>query len=52
VYIVGLQYSTISSYLAKEFPIPLVGSIGYRNRFAGENVLKSEYIDVLFTVYF
>jgi hypothetical protein len=52
VYIVGLQYSTISSYLAKEFPLPIVGSIGYRNRFAGENVLKSEYIDVLLTVYF
>jgi len=52
VYIVGLQYSTISSYLAKEFPIPMVGSIGYRNRFAGENVLKSEYIDILLTVYF
>ena len=52
VYIVGLQYSTISSYLAKEFPLPIVGSIGYRNRFAGENVLKSEYIDVGLTVYF
>jgi hypothetical protein len=52
VYIIGLQYSTISSYLAKEFPLPIVGSIGYRNRFAGENVLKSEYIDILLTVYF
>ena len=52
VYIVGLQYSTISAYLAKEFPVPLVGFIGYRNRFAGENLLKSEYIDVGLTVYF
>jgi len=52
VYIVGFQYSTVSSYLAKEFPIPIVGFIGYRNRFAGENLLKSEYIDVGLTVYF
>jgi hypothetical protein len=52
VFIIGLQYSTISAYLAKEFPLPMVGFIGYRNRFAGENVLKSQYIDVGLTVYF
>jgi len=52
VYIIGLQYSTLPLFLAKEFPIPLVGFIGYRNRFAGENVLKSEYIDVGLTVFF
>jgi hypothetical protein len=52
VYILGLQYSTIPMYLKKEFPIPIVAFIGYRNRFAGENVLVSEYIDVGLTLYF
>jgi hypothetical protein len=52
VYIVGLQYSTIPMYLKNEFPVPIVAFIGYRNRFAGENVLVSEYIDVGLTVYF
>jgi hypothetical protein len=52
VYILGLQYSTIPMYLKNEFPLPIVAFIGYRNRFAGENVLASEYIDVGLTVYF
>ena len=52
VYIIGLQYSTIPMYLKNEFPLPIVAFIGYRNRFAGENVLVSEYIDVGLTVYF
>jgi hypothetical protein len=52
VYIVGLQYSTLPLYLAKEFPLPIIGFVGYRSRFAGENVLKSDYIDVGLTVYF
>ena len=52
VYIIGLQYSTIPMYLKNEFPVPLVAFIGYRNRFAGENVLASEYIDVGLTLYF
>jgi hypothetical protein len=52
VYIIGLQFSTLPLFLAKEFPIPIVGFIGYRSRFAGENVLKSDYIDVGLTVFF
>jgi hypothetical protein len=52
VYIIGLQYSTIPMYLKNEFPVPIVAFIGYRNRFAGENVLVSEYIDVGLAVYF
>jgi hypothetical protein len=52
VYIIGLQYSTIPMYLKKEFPVPITAFIGYRNRFAGENTLVSEYIDVGLTVYF
>jgi len=45
VYIIGLQYSTIPMYLKNEFPVPIVAFIGYRNRFAGENALVSEYIE-------
>jgi hypothetical protein len=52
VYIVGFQYSTLPLYLEKKFPIPIIGFIGYRSRFAGENVLKSDYIDVGLTVIF
>jgi hypothetical protein len=52
VYIIGLQYSTIPMYLKNEFPLPIVAFIGYRNRFAGENVLVSEYIDVGIALYF
>jgi len=52
VYILGLEYSTIPLYLAKEFPIPLKAFIGYRDRFAGENLLKSDYLNVMLTVYF
>jgi hypothetical protein len=52
VYIIGLQYSTIPMYLKNEFPVPITAFIGYRNRFAGENTLVSEYIDVGLTVYF
>jgi hypothetical protein len=52
VYIVGFQYTTVPLYLAKKFPVPLTAFVGYRNRFAGENVLKSEYWDIGLTVYF
>ena len=52
VYIVGLQYSTLPLYLAKEFPVPIIGFLGYRSRFAGVNVLKSDYIDVGLIVFF
>jgi hypothetical protein len=50
--IVGLSYSTIPLFQAKKFPIPLVCSLSYRNRFAGENVLKSQYISLGLTAYF
>jgi hypothetical protein len=52
VYVIGLQYSTIPMYLKNEFPVPIVAFIGYRKRFAGENTLVSEYIDVGVAVYF
>lgn len=52
IYIVALRYSTIPLYLAKRFPIPLGAYIGYREKFAGRNVLKSRYIGIGFDIYF
>jgi hypothetical protein len=51
-YIIGLQYSTIPMYLKGEFPVPITAFLGYRNRFAGENSLASEYIDAGLAIYF
>ena len=49
---VGLSYSTIPLYAEKKFPLPLSAYVLYRNRFAGENVLKSQYIGIGLAVYF
>jgi hypothetical protein len=51
-YRIGLNYSTIPLYMKKEFPVPFDVLLYYRNRFAGENVLKSQYIGLDFTVFF
>jgi hypothetical protein len=37
IFIVGVSYTTVPLYLDKRFPIPLVTSIAYRDRFAGSN---------------
>jgi len=50
--IVSLSYSTIPLFQAKKFPVPLLCSLSYRNRFAGENALKSQYISLGLTAYF
>lgn len=50
--VVGLSYSTIPLFQAKKFPVPMVFSLSYRNRFAGENVYKSEYFSLGLTAYF
>lgn len=50
--VVSLCYSTLPLFLAKKFPIPLSASISYRNRFAGQNVLKSQYLSLALAVYF
>ncbi|MHC4310578.1 MAG: hypothetical protein ACYSSN_11585 [Planctomycetota bacterium] len=49
---VGLSYSTIPLYAEKKFPLPLSAYVLYRNRFAGQNVLKSQYIGIGLAVYF
>ena len=50
--IAGLSYSTIPLVQAEKFPIPLRTTLSYRNRFAGENILKSDYIGLLLSVFF
>ena len=53
IYIVGLSYSTIRLFEQKKFPVPLIASVKYRNRFAGDNKLfKSDYIDLSVQVFF
>lgn len=48
-----LAYSTIQKYRAKQFRVPLVGSISYRNRFDGKNnATKSEYVSLELNVFF
>ncbi len=50
--IASLCYSTIPLFQAKQFPFPLTASVSYRNRFAGANILKSQYISAALAVYF
>jgi len=52
VFKVGLSYSTIPLFQEKKFFVPLIAYISYRNRFAGKNVLKSQYIELGIAVYF
>ena len=51
-YRVGLTYSTFPLYQAKKFALPLTAKLYYRDRFAGENVLKSRYIGLDVSVFF
>ena len=50
--IIGLSYSTVPLFQAKKFPIPLNATLSYRNRFAGQNLLKSQYIGFSLSVFF
>ena len=50
--IASLCYSTIPLYLAKKFPLPVTASVSYRDRFAGTNLLKTQYISLTLAVYF
>jgi hypothetical protein len=53
VFLGTLSYSTLPLYLEKKFPLPLIASISYRNRFAGSNnIFKSQYIGAGLQVYF
>jgi hypothetical protein len=50
--IASLYYSTIPLFQAKKFPLPMAAGVSYRNRFAGTNVLRNQYISLTLAVYF
>jgi hypothetical protein len=50
--IASLYYSTIPLFQAKKFPLPMAAGVSYRNRFAGTNVLRSQYISLTLGFYF
>jgi hypothetical protein len=50
--IASLGYSTIPLYQAKKFPLPMTASVSYRDRFAGTNLLKTQYISLILAIYF
>jgi hypothetical protein len=52
VYIAGISYSTVPLYREKKFAVPLSTSLSYRNRFDGQNALKSQYVNLVFNMYF
>jgi hypothetical protein len=50
---VGLSYSTLGLYQDKRFPLPIVVSVYYRNRFAGSNnAFRSQYIGLILQIFF
>lgn len=50
--IASLSYSTIPLFEKQKFPIPITASVSYRNRFAGMNILNSQYISLTLAIYF
>lgn len=53
IYKVGLTYSTIPMFLENRFPLPLLATITYRDRFAGNNNLfKSQFIEFTIAAFF
>lgn len=53
IYILALTYSTIYQYIDKNFPVPMVFQLSYRERFAGTGgTPKSNYIGFTVEVYF
>jgi hypothetical protein len=51
-YRIGIAYSTLPLYLEKKFFLPLSAKLYFRDRFAGENATKSQYIGFSLTAYF
>ncbi len=61
LYIIGVNYSLLPLYMEKKFPIPLILSLAYRDRFAGRGpsnaaspsqILKTRYINFTLSVPF
>lgn len=51
-YEIMFKYSTLPEYIQTKTGIPWSFSFGYRDRFAGENTLKSEFVKMILQVYF
>ena len=49
---IGLTFSTIPAYQAKQFPIPMNLDLYFRDRFLGQNITKSQYLGVALSVFF
>jgi len=49
---IGLTFTTVPEFVQKKFPLPLFANASYRNRFAGENVAKSDWVYLTLSVYF
>jgi hypothetical protein len=53
IFIVGVSYTAVPLYAAKQFPIPLVTSLVYRDRFAGSNnALDTKYLSLQIQAFF
>jgi len=53
IFIMGLYYTTVPLYVKKSFPIPLITSIAYRDRFAGSNnILHTKFISLQIQAFF
>ena len=53
IFIVEVSYTTVPLYLAKRFPVPLVASLAYRDRFAGSNnALDTRFISLQIQAFF
>jgi hypothetical protein len=51
--IVGVSYTTVPLYLEKRFPLAIVTSLAYRERFAGSNnVLHTKYVSFQIQAFF
>lgn len=50
---VGLSYTTLPLFMKKQFPVPLTGTIFYKERFAGDNNnFNSKYIGAVLQAFF
>jgi len=44
IYILTLTYTSIPAFVQKQFPFPFFASVSYRDRFAGTNAVKSQFV--------
>lgn len=51
-FFVGMTFSTVPLVVKGKFPMPVVGNIQYRERFAGENAYKTQTLWFTISTYF